>query len=210
MAENDPHAGVEARPPDFGRGLLEGPKGGRRFLGIDDGPSEKRRSASVLIVGAVCRGVALDGVLSTRIRRDGWNATPRLAEMVCRSKFHSQLHALLLDGITFGGLNVVDLPRLHALTGLPVVSVMRHPPDLDAMWQVCLKLPRPERRMEWIRRAGPIHQAGPLCFQVQGLPPGEIRPMLNKLAVNGHIPEPVRLAHLISGGVTTGESGRRA
>ena len=39
----------------------------------------------------------------------------------------------LLDGIAFGGFNVLDLPRLARTLRRPCVSVMRKLPDLPAM-----------------------------------------------------------------------------
>ena len=40
---------------------------------------------------------------------------------------------MLLDGIAFGGFNVVDLPALAESLGVPCASVMRRVPDLAAM-----------------------------------------------------------------------------
>jgi hypothetical protein len=183
---------------------------GMRYLGVDDAPFGRKRGSSVLVVGAVCRGVALDGVLSTKVRRDGWNATDKLSEMIVTSKFRAQLHAILLDGVAVGGLNVVDLELLHERTRLPVLTVIRRKPDMRAVARACSRLPRPEKRMEIIRRAGPVHRGESAWFQSVGLSFDVARSLLSFLTVSGNIPEPVRLAHLIAGGVVTGESGRRA
>jgi len=181
-----------------------------RYLGIDDAPFGDRRGSKVLVVGAVCRGTVFEGLVSTHIRKDGWNASRKISEMICKSKFHRQLHVILLDGIAVGGLNIVDLPFLHENTGLPVVTVMRKKPDLKAMENAFLRLPKPSRRMSLIERAGPVHDGGKVFFQAAGLSSSDIRAILSELSIHGHIPEPVRLAHLIARGVTTGESGKRA
>ena len=51
--------------------------------------------------------------------------------MLLRSKFLAQLHLILLDGISMGGFNIIDLPELSERLGLPCVSVMRHLPNFS-------------------------------------------------------------------------------
>lgn len=187
-------------------------RGGRlRMLGIDDGPFLRGRQREVLVVGAVSSGGELEGLLSTRVRQDGWNATERLLAMIGGSKFHAQLHLVLLDGLTLGGFNVVDLPRLAEELGLPCLAVTRRAPDLEAVARALEKLPGCRRRRELCARAGPVHRAGPsLCFQAAGVSPEVAREALSGSALHGHVPECLRAAHLIAGGIVTGESGRRA
>lgn len=129
-------------------------KPGRRLIGIDDGPFDRKRGANVLVVGVVCRGDRLDGVLTTHVRKDGWNATDRLIAMIRDSKFSAQLHGILLDGITLGGLNIVDLPKLARDTGLPAIAVIRRKPDRQGMEDACGRLPNQGRRVAMLRRAG--------------------------------------------------------
>lgn len=163
-----------------------------------------------MVIGALCAGVRFEGLLTTHVRPDGLDATLRLVEMVCGSKFHAQLHAVLLDGVTLGGFNVVDLPEFQQATERPIISVMRQHPDLAAMDGVIERLQEPDRRRRALRRAGPIHEAGGVFFQAHGIAPTTARTLLERITDKGLIPEPLRLAHLIGRGVVTGESGRRA
>jgi len=185
-------------------------KPGRRLLGIDDGPFDRKRGANVLVVGVVCRGDHLDGVLTTHVRKDGWNATDRLVDMILDSKFEAQLHGILLDGITLGGLNVVDLARLAQDTKLPAIAVIRRKPDQGRMEDACGHLANQRRRVAMLRRAGEVYEARHVFFQAHGLDPDEARRVVDSSAIFGYIPEPIRLAHLIAGGVVTGQSGHRA
>src|SRR5690242_13024243 len=43
-------------------------------IGFDDGPFPREHRGDVLLVGTVCSGTRLDGVMSGTIRRDGANA----------------------------------------------------------------------------------------------------------------------------------------
>lgn len=184
---------------------------GVHCLGIDDGPFERKRHRDVLVVGAVYRGGdVFDGLLTTRVRQDGWNATDRLVAMILGSKFREQLHYVLLDGIALGGFNVVDLDRLHAATGLKLVVVMRRLPDLPGMERALAHLPRAEERLARIRRAGPIEPVGRLYCQLRGLDRAEAEDLVVLTATRSHLPEPLRAAHLIAAGLVTGQSGRAA
>jgi endonuclease V-like protein UPF0215 family len=181
-----------------------------RAIGFDDAPFVRRRRGDVGVAGVVCAGTRFEGLVWGRLRQDGWNATGALARLLLGGKFLPQLHLVLLDGLSFGGLNLVDLPALAARLGRPCVAVMRRPPDLAAMERAIRALPRPERRLALLAAAGPIHREGPFTFQVAGAEPGGIGRALARLTDRGAVPEPLRLAHLVGAAVRRGESGRRA
>jgi hypothetical protein len=181
-----------------------------RAIGFDDAPFVRGSGGPVSVAGVVCADTKFEGMVWGEVRQDGWDATDVLCELLVDGKFLPQLHLLLLDGIALGGFNVVDLPELHRRLGLPCVAVMRDYPDFDAVENALSKLPEPERRLELIGRAGPIHEADSIFFQVQGAKPDPVRHALARLTYTGHIPEPIRIAHLIGAAVKTGESGRRA
>jgi uncharacterized protein len=125
-------------------------------------------------------------------------------------KFLPQLHLVLLDGIGFGGLNIIDLPKLSDRLKLPCVTVMRRLPSLTDMAEPIRRLPQPERRFALLKRAGEIHVFPPFYFQVCGETPEVIAEVLPKLTDCGYVPESLRLAHLIGAAVMKGESGSSA
>lgn len=183
-----------------------------RVIGFDDAPF--RRDASlgtdVLVCGVVCAGTRFEGMVSFRAGKDGWDATERLIGSLADSKFLPQLHAVLVDGIAFGGFNVVDLHAVAEALDLPVISVMRNVPDFDAIESAVGHLEKPERRMELIRAAGDVHAASTCHFQVAGARPPVVSALLTSVTDHGHLPEAIRIAHLIGAAVVTGESGSRA
>lgn len=181
-----------------------------RAVGFDDVPWRHRRSSAVGLVGVVCAGTRFEGMVYGAVRRDGWRATEAIVEALAGKKFLPQIHLVLLDGIAFGGLNLVDLPRLAKELQRPCVSVMRKLPDLPAMERVAARLPRPEARLRVLRRAGPIHVSGSFIFQVQGAEPRETAVALGRLTDTGRVPEALRLAHLVGGAIAYGQSGKRA
>lgn len=181
-----------------------------RAVGFDDAPFDKARDTTVEIAGAVCAGTRFEGLLWGRATRDGTDATDVLAGLLLGSKFHAQVHVVLLDGIAVGGLNLVDLPALAARVERPCVAVMRRAPDLAAMDAVVARFPDADRRRAVLRAAGPIHDLAGVPFQVAGAEPDVTAAVLRALTDRGRVPEPLRLAHLIGAAVRTGESGRRA
>ncbi len=181
-----------------------------RAIGFDDAPFVRRRGGRVHVAGVVCAGTRFEGMVWGHVRQDGWDATEALARLLESGKFLPQLHLVLLDGLSFGGFNLVDLEALARRLGRPCVAVMRRPPDLAAVERAVRRLPRPERRLAWIARAGPVHVRPPFAFQVRGAPPDAIAEALRRITDRGNVPEPLRLAHLVGAAVRRGESGRRA
>ncbi len=181
-----------------------------RALGIDDGPFIRRHHRDVLVVGAIYNATQFDGLLTTHVRQDGYNATKRLIQMIAGSKFHAQLHIVMLDGITLGGFNVIDLAQLAHAVGIPCVAVMRRKPDQEAVNRALSRLAGGARRRKIMDRAGPVHLAGSLYFQAAGIEPHIARQAILDNTIHGLIPECLRAAHLIAKGIVTGQSGRRA
>ena len=180
-------------------------------VGIDDAPFDPSHRGDVLVVGAVCARTRLDGVISTRVRRDGANATRRIAEMIKPTKFGAHVRAVLLQGIAVAGFNVVDVHELAERLGVPVIAVVRRPPDLESVERALLSRVRGgARKWRIIERAGALERAGPLYIQRAGIGSLDAARLLAATTLHGNMPEPLRLAHIIAGGVTTGVSRGRA
>jgi endonuclease V-like protein UPF0215 family len=188
------------------------PAGGQalRAIGFDDGPFTRSGPRPVAVAGVVCAGTRFEGMVLGTVRRDGRDATRVLTGLLRGGKFLPQLHLVLVDGITLGGFNVVDLEALAAALGRPCVAVMRRPPDLAAVERAVRALPGAERRLALLRRAGEVHRRGRFVFQVRGAGPEETAEALEAITDRGAVPEPLRLAHLVASAVVRGQSGRRA
>ncbi len=181
-----------------------------RVIGFDDAPFQRGSGEKVAIAGIICGLTRFEGMLWGEIDPDGWNATEVIYQLLANSKFFPQLHLVLLDGIGFGGFNIIDLPQLHQRLNLPCVAVMRKFPDLVAMKEAMSRLPEVEKRWEIVQRAGQIYQKPPFVFQVCGEKPETIAATLSRLSDRGNVPEALRLAHLIGSAVIKGESGNCA
>jgi endonuclease V-like protein UPF0215 family len=177
-----------------------------RVLGFDDGPGDP----AVPVAGVVCSNTTMEGLVWGELQRDGLDATDVLARLVVDSKYAEQLHLVLTDGITMGGLNVLDLAALNQALGVPCVAVMRRLPNLERFRAAIGRVHHPEVRAQRMEAAGPLHDWEGGAFQVVGCAPEPTRRALESLTREGRVPECLRLAHLITGAVATGQSGKRA
>ncbi len=204
-------------------------------IGFDDGPFAREHRGDVLLVGVVCSRTRLDGVVSGHVRRDGADATTRMAQLVEQSPFRAHVRAVMLQGIAVGGFNVVDIRGLSTRLGVPVLVVVRRPPDLPSVRRALFSADprmRPAvrgavRKWRLIEEAGPIEPLGisgreaeraavtglrttqRLWVQRAGLSLQAARTLVATTTLHGNVPEPLRLAHLIAGGMVTGSSRGR-
>ena len=172
-------------------------------VGFDDGPFLPNCRGDVDLIGAVFSGDFLVGVLSGRVRRDGVNATERIARAIEESRYLEQVHMVLLQGIAVAGFNVVNIHALAQRLALPVIVVMRKHPDMQAIREALLnKVPGGCRKWRLIQRAGPIREAAGVWLQCAGVSHAAAAAAVGRLALHSRIPEPLRVAHLIAGGVS--------
>ena len=186
---------------------------GRSFsnvAGFDDGPFERATRGDVLLVGAVCARTRLDGVVTGHVRKDGANATARIAALVRGSPFDGHVQAVLLNGIAVGGFNVVDIAALAEQLRRPVLVVARRPPRMQLIHDALKALPGGARKWSLIERAGPMEPLDGVHVQRADLTREEAHALLAATTLHGNLPEPLRLAHLIAGGLVTGTSHGRA
>ena len=182
-----------------------------RIVGWDDAPFTFRDKHTILI-GVVCRGgIQIDGVIATKIKVDGKDATEKIADAVNESKHKEQLRIIMLDGITFGGFNVVDINALYEKTGLPVIVIIREKPNMHNIRKSLMKFTDAEERWKIIKKAGEIRKyevrnrvlkgRKMLYYQTAGIDRYTSEKIINLTSLNSVVPEPLRVAHLICNGL---------
>ncbi len=180
-------------------------------VGFDDAPFPSSERGDVRLVGVVCSRTRMDGLLSGRVRRDGRNSTTTMIELVRTSQFHEHVRAVLLQGIAVAGFNVVDVHALHAGLGVPVVTVTRRMPRFARIKEALFGHTRgAKRKWDLICAAGQMEKVDCVFVQRVGIGLEDTRALLRATTLHGNLPEPLRLAHLIAGGITTGKSRGRA
>ncbi|GEM46793.1 endonuclease dU [Deinococcus cellulosilyticus] len=179
-------------------------------IGFDDFPFERSHRGDIPIVGTVYAGQKLEGILSAKIRRDGVNSTRVIANLVLNSKFYDHTQLILLQGIALGGFNVMDIHELSALLDRPVLVVSRRKPNMEKIKDALLnRVPGGKRKWHLIQKAGEMEAASGVYVQRAGLTLEQAEQVIQRFAICSNIPEPLRAAHLIAGGMATGQSRAR-
>lgn len=180
-----------------------------RVLGVDDGVFIPHTKGFVPVVGVVFRGgYWLDGVMHTRIRIDGFDATRKITSMIISSPHYKQLRIIMLNGITFAGFNVVDIEELNKKTRLPVIAITREKPNLKEIREALKNLPKSEERWKIILKAGepfemPAKNKGEKIYmQACGLLKEDAEKIVRLTSTRSNIPEALRVAHLIASGIS--------
>ncbi len=181
-----------------------------RIIGIDDSPFKKFTKGNILVVGTIFRGgTLLDGILTTKVAIDGDNSTKKLIQMINSSKFKPQLRCIMINGIALGGFNVIDINELNKKTKIPVIVVIRKYPDFKKIEQTLKKINK-HKKYKLIQKAGTVEKVGKIYIQRKGITLAKAKQILKLTCTRSLIPEPIRVAHLIAGGVVTGESKGKA
>jgi endonuclease V-like protein UPF0215 family len=181
-----------------------------RVLGVDDGVFTPRVKGLVPVVGVVFRGgYWLDGVMQTKVKVDGFDATGKIASMILNSPHYEQLRVIMLNGITFAGFNVADIKKLNVKTRLPVIAVTREKPDFAEIREALKNLSKSEERWRAMLNAGEIFEVctktrgEKIYMQISGVFEEDAKKILRLTSTRSNIPEALRVAHLIASGISS-------
>ena len=181
-----------------------------RIIGIDDSPFDKHRDRTLLVVGAVFRGgSALDGVLSTRVVVDGNDSTEKLIRMINGCKYKPQLKCILLNGIAFGGFNIIDIQELNRRAAIPVIVVIRRKPGIANIRRILKRIGK-AAEATLLDKAGTLSKVRNIYIQTAGISRQQAKEILDLTCTRADIPEPLRIAHIIASGIVKGESRGKA
>jgi uncharacterized protein len=185
-----------------------------RLLGIDDGPFVFSQEKALLIGVVIRANGYLEGILKREVSIDGLEATDIVIDMINSTHHRQQLKAVLLDGVALGGFNVIDIEKVYTNTRLPVITVTRDQPNLEAIknalkahfkdWEV---------RFDLMQKGSLFKcntQYNPIFIKCAGFSFEQAKEIITLSTIRGVIPEPIRMAHLIASGITRGESYGKA
>lgn len=185
-----------------------------RLLGVDDGPFKFSDKRTVLI-GVVMRASGyLEGVLKRQITVDGTDATSVVIDMIKKSRHHKQLKAIMLDGVAFGGFNIVDIIQVAEKTTIPIITVTRDKPNFERIKSaLCAHFDDWEVRYDMMTK-GQLYEMrtsyNPIFVKFVGMTYEEAKEIITLATIRGVIPEPIRISHLIASGIVRGESYGKA
>jgi len=180
------------------------------FIAFDDAPFPKEHRGDVKLVGVVYAWPRLDGLLIGKVRKDGANSALRIIELIKESKFNEHIQLVMLQGVSVAGFNVVDANLIHQTLNRPVLIVARNKPEPEKMKKALLnKIPGGQKKWKLVEKLGPMEPCGHCYIQRIGISKEDAQKVVECTTLYGHIPEPLRIAHLIAGALITGVSSGR-
>jgi hypothetical protein len=185
-----------------------------RILGIDDAPFTFTEETTD-IIGVIMRGNQyIEGVLHDTIHIDGTDATEICKHMITKTRHYKQLKAILFDGATLGGFNVIDIEFLWKKTSIPIITVTRKQPDFEKI-RLALQTHFPDwkQRLALLKKGKllelkPKHP--PIFIKCKEISFKQAKEIITLGTIRGAIPESLRVAHIIASGISRGESYGKA
>jgi uncharacterized protein len=178
------------------------------YIGIDDGPflPKKLGGSKAPLVAVGLEGSRLVSATGGWIAIDGTDGTEQAIQLLKRLGVPKC--PILLAGVTFGGFNLIDPNELHRLFRVPTIVVVGSRPDNRAVKRALVKhFPDWSERWEIIRSLGPLRKVrtvrheNPIFYESFGCTPRAAREILVNCAVVARVPEPLRVAGLVAGGL---------
>lgn len=178
------------------------------ILGVEDGsfaPFQRVKPSYTYFCGVEN---VLDIIKNVRLRIievDGFDATEKLLSMMTGT----DVYAVILGGITFGGFNIVNPFKILMETHVPIIvysgtrpnnektlsALKKHFEDWRERWEIIESLGH-------VYSTTPHPKETPVYFEVVGGSREWAEKILHSLAVVSRVPEPVRVAGLIARGLS--------
>ena len=160
----------------------------------------RSRGSKTLLLGLVMRNFRIEALELDWVTVDGLDATEAILRILERL---GKTDVLLLGSIACAGFNLIDVVRLHSKTGVPVVVVLSKKPRPFAAESALIRHFDDWRdRLDILRRAGnPIEVcigSYTVPLLVCGISVEEAASFVEKLAIFGKQPEPLRVARILA------------
>ncbi len=176
-------------------------KPGLRVFAVAE--SFRRDMPRSVYVGVVMRGdMVMEGVVVGSATVGGLDSTDAILSMY-RSLGRADIGLVMLDGCILSWYNIVDVGRLRAELGLPIICLVFEDPAGRVEAAVRRLFPDAEERLRRLAQiGGPKRYVLPggahVYVRAWGMDEGEAYRLVRRLAVNGKRPEPVRIARMIA------------
>ncbi len=183
----------------------------RGIRGFTVAESFDHDSTTSVLSGVVMRGdLLLDGVVVGYTTVGGDDATDVILSMFQRLQ-RSDISYLLVSGMVMSLYNVVNLKRLYELLCIPVIGISYR--DSDGIGSILRDRFSQSRKSKLAAygNLGPrekihLHTFAELFVRRYGCSVADVTRLLDGLTLQGSIPEPVRVARLLSRAIRCGTS----
>lgn len=176
-------------------------KDGARVLGVDDA-SFSFEDNETFLTGVVYRGTEfIEDIKTIPIKVDGENATEKLMKLHDKCNNTGQINALLVDGISFAGFNIIELEKASKELEKPVIAVTKNRPDREDFRDTMERTGNYDEKFEKLEEPTELDlKDGKAFIQFSGCSQERAEEFVKASVIHGQVPEPVRVADLIGYG----------
>jgi endonuclease V-like protein UPF0215 family len=144
----------------------------------------------------------VEGIVAGKIKTDGEDSTATILKLVAESRFRDQIKLMALNGVALAGLNVVDLKAIRAAGyDYMVLTRSRQRPNL-LIRAIRLNKGKGSKQEPLVREHAKVKQREIGGFYLRSSAPVPKGMMIQAF-------DALRLSHMISSGISTGESKGR-
>ncbi|MEM2137117.1 MAG: DUF99 family protein [Candidatus Methanomethylicia archaeon] len=176
------------------------------IIAFDDGKLPKNKDGKTILMGVKTNKTILEEVFLREIEVDGLDATEKALEIIREA---NPIDVILLNGISYGGFNLMDVKRIWEETRIPIIIYTKMKPDNKSVISALMKHFQDWReRWEIIKNvlkiSNGIHQIKikekekPVYIEVIGISVEEATRILRENTIWGRTPEPIRIVEIMA------------
>jgi len=176
-------------------------KKGLRGLAIAE--SFRQNSTKSILSGVVMRrDFVIDGFVFGRTTLDGDDATDVILHMYEDLK-RPDINYLLISGLIISLYNIIDIKKIHESLQIPIIGITYHDSkgiedSIKHHFPNSYKSKIKNYQKLGIRKKFTLHTSSDVFVRKEGCTLHEVKYLLNKLTLQGSLPEPVRVAQLLA------------
>ena len=176
-------------------------KKGLRGLAIAE--SFRSNSKKSILSGVVMRrDFVIDGFVFGRTTLDGDDATDVILHMYEELK-RPDINYLLISGLIISLYNIIDIKKIHESLQIPIIGITYHDSkgiedSIKHHFPNSYKSKIKNYQKLGIRKKFTLHTSSDVFVRKEGCTLHEVKYLLNKLTLQGSLPEPVRVAQLLA------------
>ena len=176
-------------------------KKGLRGLAIAE--SFRQNSTKSILSGVVMRrDFVIDGFVFGRTTLDGDDATDVILQMYEDLK-RPDISYLLISGLIISLYNIIDIKKIHESLQIPIIGITYHDSkgiedSIKHHFPNSYKPKIKNYQKLGIRKKITLHTSSEVFVRKEGCTLHDVKYLLNKLTLQGSLPEPVRVAQLLA------------